>query len=248
MNQKRPPMKLTALRFGALTAALLLTAGCASVVQKGVPLAQVPPANFFGTPYTLQPLDKIEIQFLVQQNYNTVVQIRPDGMISMPEIPSIRAAGLTPEQLGDAIKQAYANKMINPVITVLIRDYANLRTFVGGEVASPGVQQMVGRTTVLQAIFAAGGLKPTARTDEVVVIRRTAPEHAIVFAVNLDKAVSGRSTANDVELQPQDIVVVPRSNVADFDLWIDQYIRQALPLQTSANAGVSYNFGHTTTK
>jgi protein involved in polysaccharide export with SLBB domain len=238
-------MKLTALHLGSLTAALLLTAGCASVVQKGVPLSQVPPASFFETPYVLQPLDKIEVQFLIQQNYNTVVQIRPDGMISMPEIPAIRAAGSTPEQLADSIKKVYANKMINPVITVLIRDYANLRTFVGGEVATPGVQQMLGHTTVLQAIMAAGGFKPTARTDEVVVIRKTAPEHAIVFAVNLDSAVSGKNVANDVELEPQDVVVVPRSNIADFDLWIDQYIRLALPLQTSANAGVSYNLGHT---
>ncbi len=104
---------------------------------------------------------------------------------------------------------------------------------------------LVDGQTVIQAVYAAGGLKDTARTDEIVVIRRGEADQRLVFAINLDDAVSGNNLKQDVRLLPLDTVVVPRSDIARVDLWVDQYLRKVLP--ANLNASAVYTFGTTNT-
>ena len=87
-----------------------------------------------------------------------------------------------------------------------------------------------GLMTVLPAISQAGGVKDTARTTEVIVIRRGADNKPLVIAVNLDKAIDGTDMSQDIILRPFDIVYVPKSPIANVNKWVDQYIRKNLPI------------------
>jgi polysaccharide biosynthesis/export protein len=45
--------------------------------------------------------------------------------------------------------------------------------------------------------------------------------------------VTGEDVSADVALQPSDILDVPKSRVADVNLFVEQYIRNNLPIQPS---------------
>ena len=227
----------------ALMFATLSLSACGSVVQQGVPLAQVQDVydrNRLGDT-RISPLDSIEIKFMLHPEFNETVLVPLNGFISLALADRIEAAGKTPRQLAEAIKGAYRNVMRDPVVSVQVRTAAALKTFVGGEVALPGAQLMTSPLTVVGAIMAAGGFKPTARTGEVVVLRQTADGGRMVFSVDVDKVLSGADTANDIPLQPLDVVFVPRSDAANVAFNMEQYFRNVLPLPTTASVGAYYN-------
>jgi polysaccharide biosynthesis/export protein len=89
--------------------------------------------------------------------------------------------------------------------------------------------------TVLQAVAAAGGLSDQAG-KKAVLIRRDACGVPQDFPINLDKAVKDSGQGEDMALLSRDILVVPRSGVANLDLWVNQYIRQMLPINPYVSA------------
>jgi len=62
--------------------------------------------------YVLDTLDEIDIEFILDPALNRKVVIRPDGMITLPGVGDIKAAGLTPEQLGKKIEQEFLQRSI----------------------------------------------------------------------------------------------------------------------------------------
>lgn len=221
---------------------MALCAACGPVVKSGTPLDDAISSD--RGDYRIGPMDELRLEFLTDEAFGRVVRVRPDGRISLHNGIELKVAGRTVHEATAAIASAYGKFMRDPWVSLEVNSFAAQRTFVGGEVDKPGVQPLAGPTTVLQAITVAGGFKETARTDEVVVIRYNSDGHRIVFTVNLDNVISGKDLRQDVDLVAQDMVFVPRSDIANIDLWVDQYVRKALPLSTSGS--VSYTTGRTT--
>ena len=84
--------------------------------------------------------------------------------------------------------------------------------------------------TILQSIASAGGLKDTARINEIILIRRGPENRPASMLVNVEKAIDGNDPAQDLLLEPADIVYVPKSPIANVNLWVDQYIRKNIPI------------------
>jgi polysaccharide biosynthesis/export protein len=57
--------------------------------------------------YKLDNLDEIEIEFILDPELNRRVVIRPDGMITLPGIGEVKAAGLAPHELAGEIEQKF---------------------------------------------------------------------------------------------------------------------------------------------
>ena len=199
--------------------------------------------------YRLMPGDQIEIHHLIDTDYTAVVTIRPDGHVSVPGLlTDVPAAGRTAAELAQSLAPLYRSdaKIARPDFTVLLRSSASQQVFVGGEVMRPGFLELPGGPRrIMQVLMAAGWLLPTARRHEVIVVRDAIAGGQIIFAVDLAKIVSGEDLAQNVLVRAQDAVLVPRSDIASFDRVVDQYIRQALPTNTSA--GVFYQFNNPTT-
>jgi protein involved in polysaccharide export with SLBB domain len=85
--------------------------------------------------------------------------------------------------------------------------------------------------TAMQAIAASGGMTDTAGPGKVFLIRRDGCGTARGQALQLDRVLNQKSNEEDVALLPSDIVVVPRSGIAQFDLDMKQYVRDALPVE-----------------
>jgi protein involved in polysaccharide export with SLBB domain len=223
--------------------AALALAACGPVLTNPTPMTTVEhdQAAFLAEPYRIRSGDLIEVRHRLATELNDTAVVRPDGQISLPLVPSVMAAGLTTDQLEGALKTAYSRDLRDVELSVLVRSFATQRVFVGGEVERPGMVDLIAGETLMQAIYAAGGLRPTARTGEVVVVRRGANDQRLVFAANLDQVVNGTAVGQDVRLQPLDTVIVPRSDIAQADLWVEQYIRNLLPAAPSTSVIYSFN-------
>jgi protein involved in polysaccharide export with SLBB domain len=223
------------MRLKSLWSLLLLTAAasaCAPVVKNPTPLRMVP-APEPGWEYKLHVGDELDVKFFFNPDLNERLIVRPDGRISLQLVPEIVAAGMTPRELTDLLKQEYSKELSNPELTVIVRSFAAQVVFVGGEVEKPGELRLVGPLTILQAVSVAQGFKPTARMSEVIVIRRNPDRTPLVVAVNLQRAIDGSDLAQDLALTPYDIVFVPRSPIANLSKFVDQYLRQNIPINFS---------------
>lgn len=190
-------------------------------------------------PHRLAAGDDVELKFLFNPDLNARLTVGPDGRMTAPLLGPVQASGLTIAEFTKQLEQAYAPKLRVPTLDVVVRLYASSRFFVGGEVKAPGVLPLVGPIDVLQGVVMAGGFLPTARTDEVVVIRRRADNVPMLRTVNVNRYAGQATVADDFPLQPSDVIFVPRSDIAELDLFVDQYLNQSLPFTRSLN----YNLG-----
>ena len=213
----------------------ILLCACNSAITNPVPLNQITTqaSNRPLQEYRIQPGDNLDVKFFYNKDLNEQIIVRPDGKISLQLVGELNAADLTPAQLTDELTRAYAVELNDPKITVIVRSFNSQRVYVDGEVNRPGLINLVIPTTALQSISQAGGLKDTARIDEIILIRRSADNTFTSTMLNLAKALDGTDMKQNIVLVSQDIIYVPKSHIANLDMWVDQYIRQLIPIPFS---------------
>ena len=208
---------------------LLLTA-CGASARSASPAA-APASLSAETPeYRIREGDQLDIKFFYNTDLNDQVIVRPDGRISLQLAHEVIAAGLTPAQLTGVLTQKYATELDNPEIAVIVRSFGGQRVYIDGEVNKPGIVSLTAPMTVVQSLAEAGGVKDTAKTSELVVIRRGPDAKPVALVMNLEKVLDGSDMGRDLYLMPNDIVYVPRSRIANVNLWLDQYIRRNIPI------------------
>jgi protein involved in polysaccharide export with SLBB domain len=217
-----------------------LLGACGSVVKNPTPLdAPEAQVSVPAREYRIGVGDQLDIQFPYHPEFNRLpvpdsyITVRPDGRISMPLIGAVNVAGLTPEELSQVLKEKYRPELREPEINVLVHTFSTQKVFVDGEVGKPGLIDLLGNMTMLQSIAMAGGLTPTARRKEIIIIRRGADNKPITMTVNADEVINGARPNENILLKPFDIVYVPRSAIANVNLWVDQYIRKNIPITIS---------------
>ena len=220
---------------------LFILFACSSVVKNPTPTHQAFQASLVSEKeYGIQVGDQLDIKFFYNSELNEQVTVRPDGRISLQLVHDVTVAGLTPSELTQHLKQKYAPELKKPEIAVIVRSFGGYRIYVDGEVNKSGMFPLVGHTTVLQALSLAGGMKDTARASEVVIIRRGEFNKPLAFQVNLRKVVDSTDMRQDIALQPFDIVYVPKSAIANVNVWVDQYIRKNIPIPISTGFGYTF--------
>ncbi len=183
--------------------------------------------------YRLYPGDVLDVTALSAVELNRTVTVQPDGRISLPLIAPVMAADRSVTQLEAALSRAYASQLVRPDIEVEVKTATPLRVFVGGEVGKPGVYDMPGDIDALQAVIMAGGFQPTAGSGKVVIIRRGGGGRPMMRTVNLHRAIFEPSSTDSVPLRRFDIIYVPRSGIANAGLFVQQYIRDVVPMEFS---------------
>ena len=145
------------------------------------------------------------------------------GKITLPELGTVHAEGMTVEQLTAELTQRAKAFLQNPVISVSVTDYKSQRVSVLGAVANPGVQQIKGRKTLFEAVSEAGGLKSSAgghitltRKKQYGIIplpgaKSDMSDSFSIADVSVDDLMNGRNPVRNVELRPDDTVTVAKS-------------------------------------
>lgn len=220
-----------------LLAMAALAACSGRVVQNPTPIPETRAAG--QASYLIEPGDTLDVRFFYNPELNEEVTVRPDGAISLPLVGQVQAAGRSPTQLEQALRDAYARELRQAAITVIVQGFAGQRVYVDGEVGEPQMVPIAGNLTAMQAVASAGGFKPSARLGEVLVIRRTGAPKPQVIPLDLEAVLSGRDTGQDIVLQPYDVVYVPRTAIAEVNQFIDQYIRQNIPIPFGVGYGLN---------
>ena len=93
--------------------------------------------------------------------------------------------------------------------------------------------------TVLQAVFKAGGFRETAQPAETLIIRKGPDAKPVPLRIDLAEVMAASGPNADFQLQPDDIVYVPKSAIAKANKFVNQYIEQ-LFLFRGVSLGFSY--------
>lgn len=206
-----------------------LVSGCGPAVKNPTPLGSpgtmAPP---IAQEYRIRVGDQISVKMFYNPELNHELVVRPDGKISLQLLHDVDAAGLTPSELTQVLEQGFSEHLEQPEVAVVVNSFAGYKVYVGGEVGQPGVRELVGPTTALQAVMMAGGFKVSAKTNEIAIIRRDDNHKPLIFTLNASTFMNGTDLSQDVILMPYDTVLVPRSNITNVNLWINQYIREAI--------------------
>jgi len=173
--------------------------------------------------YRLQPGDVLEIQYRYSPEFNQTVTVQPDGYITLEVGGDLKVAGMTVDQLRQAILKKASTRLQDPIATVILKEFQKPYFVVAGEVAQPGKIEMRERVTAIQAIMLAGGMKESAKSSQVVVFRKINSDIAEVKLLNLKTIRRTSDLENDLTLQPGDMVFVPRDKISK----IERFMRVA---------------------
>ncbi|MEM8616664.1 MAG: polysaccharide biosynthesis/export family protein [Pseudomonadota bacterium] len=184
-------------------------------------------------PYLLAPGDELEIIVHSAPELTRTVTVGPDGRIRMPYSGPITAAARTIEAVQTGVRVALATELKDPDVDVLLTGTASQQIFVGGEVESPGMFELPGLIDPLQATIMAGGITTDGRQRQVLLIRRM-PGGGVKSAIfDLKDGLYDPRLAEWTPLRRFDVVYVTRKPIADQNLFVQQYIRNALPIDFS---------------
>jgi polysaccharide export outer membrane protein len=170
--------------------------------------------------YRLQPNDIVEVQFRYTPEYNLAATIQPDGFITLQVAGDVKIGGLTIADAAAAIVKQASVRLNDPEVNLVLKDFVKPHFVVAGEVTRPGTFDLRGNVSVIQAIAMSGGFKETARQSQVILLRRVNPEYAEVKLLNLKQLMSQGKIREDINLMPDDMLVVPQSRISKLEPYV----------------------------
>jgi len=175
----------------------------------------------------LGPGDQIMVRAIdVEEIDNRPVFVDRRGYIDMPVVGKLQAAGLTPDQLENAIKLRLTRVLRNPPdVSISVMEVHSQGVSVLGAVTTPGVHQLQGEKTLFEVLSLAGGL----RTDAgyTVIITRQIEWGPIplptatldstgrysVASVSVKSIMAASNPAENIHIKPNDVISVPRADI-----------------------------------
>ena len=190
--------------------------------------------------YQVGPEDQLAISIFGQENLNRELRVNGQGEIAMPLVGVVKVAGMTPQEVQKRLEELYdARFLVNPQITVSVKEFRHQRVAVTGAVAKPGSYEIIGPRTLLEVLSLAGGfvnqgsqlIGGGAQAGDVVdVIRhQNAPDVAKsmkagstqpfspkteTVVIDLRRLVSGQAPELNIPIRSGDVVHVPFAGTA----------------------------------
>ncbi len=183
---------------------LLLAAGCET--QPPVSRTALAGTNTQEV-ISLRESDVLKISFPANANLNTTQPIRRDGMISMPLVGEVKAAGKTPKELEKDLADLYSTQLLSKEVTVEVQS-STFPVYVTGSVLRAGKIVSDHPITAFEAIMEAGGFDYTKANLKRVVIIRQEGDRVQKYTLDLKKVMDGKAGA-PFYLKPGDTIYVP---------------------------------------
>lgn len=153
--------------------------------------------------------DVLNINVWKQPDLSRSVPVRSDGKVSLPLIGEVKAAGQTPLKLEEELTSKFQPYLAEPEVTVIVEQINSEKFNILGRVAKPGSYPLVNPTTVLDAIALAGGCRDFAKQKSIYILRRQPDGSETRLPFNYQDVIKGKDTAQNIDLQPRDTIVVP---------------------------------------
>lgn len=217
-------------------AGLLLTAGLVSCAQQPVPSPDFPEAKWqvqdtADQRYLLWPGDQVEVTVFTAPELSRTVTIAPDGRLRVPLSGPVMAAGRTADEVRVSLTKALSSQLREPDLDIVITQFGSQQVFVGGEVRQPGQFALPGQIGPYQAVIMAGGFNEFADRKRVLLMRRLPGGEMKQAVLNVKDGIYDPTLADWGPLQRFDVVVVLPTWIAQENRFMQQYVRQALPVE-----------------
>lgn len=199
-------------------AGVLMVAACATDPQSPLPDGQ---AGYIAVeqaleaapigPYRVRAGDVVSVNVYGEDELSDdAVTLDATGNIRLPLVGDLQAAGLTADELGDAITTAYASRYLrDPVVSVSVKQSQALQITVEGEVEQPGSFAYAEGQTLLTALAMARSPTSIAALRDVAVFRTVEGQR---FGGRFDIRAIRAGQMPDLALAPGDLVVVGQSS------------------------------------
>jgi polysaccharide export outer membrane protein len=112
----------------------------------------------FAGDYIIGEGDGLEISVWGVKELNSQVKVRPDGIITVPGLGEVEAAGFTPKELTVRLTEKLKGLVKNPIVTVTVREITNSKVYIFGGGVQSVVYNLNGRTTLLQLLCTIGNV------------------------------------------------------------------------------------------
>jgi polysaccharide export outer membrane protein len=216
-QQQAGPAQTSTLQVGQSSSSTVSPPAVPQMQQSSLPLD-----------YTIGPEDVLEISvFDVPELSKLTVRVSNDGTIPLPLLGDVKAAGLTPQQLRDALEKDWGKTYLeNPHVMVFVKEFHAQPVSVVGAVEKPGLYQLTGPRTLIEVISLAGGFSRigVAPGRYLYVSRRSgfgnlAPAEGMRLVapdkleVNIDRLLYSRDNALNIPIVPQDIITVSKAEI-----------------------------------
>jgi len=191
----------TIFSVGAVVAAMALV-GCADSNA----LPEIPAEAYAPKPGgNLEIGDEVAIAFSDLPELTTRQKIQANGMLSLPTVGEVNAAGQTVKSLQTSLAALYQPHMPDSTVSVSLEKSAAY-VYVSGEVNNPGKVQVARQMTALEAVMEAGGFTQLGNSKNVTVVRTVAGTSER-YVLNLNNAIQGSENA-PFYVKPYDVIFV----------------------------------------
>ena len=139
------------------------------------------------------------------------IEVNSEGDINVPLLNQIHVGEMTPAAAEQHIaKLLDQNYIVNPSVSLRIKEYHIRTVVVLGEVKRPGTYEFPpnGQLTLMKALALAGGFTDIAAMDRVHLIRKHSGAQS-AFQINVKNIINGKQ--EDVEVEPDDLITVPET-------------------------------------
>lgn len=158
--------------------------------------------------YVIGGQDVLDVSVWKEAELTRSVPVRPDGKISLPLLNDVQAAGLTPTQLAEQIRESLKKYVTDPQVTVIVTQINSQRIYILGEVTRAGAYPLLPNMTILQGLSSAGGFTQFANMKKIYMFR-TENGKQVRFPFNYKDVINGKSQDENVVLKAGDTIVVP---------------------------------------
>jgi capsular exopolysaccharide synthesis family protein len=160
--------------------------------------------------YAINPFDLLEINVYQEPDLVRTVRVAQDGNITLPLAGKVQVSGLAVIEAEEKIAGLLKNYLVNPQVSVFIKEYNKKLVFIMGEVIRPGSYNIPQdkQLTVLEAITIAGGFTKVASIDGTRIIR---VENGVqqYIQVRISDITKAGDKSKDIILKPNDIIFIP---------------------------------------
>lgn len=193
--------------YGMLLALAVLLSACSNK-----PVAPPPQTTDVLDEYRIGVGDSLRINVWRNAELSSEVPVRPDGMVSLPLVGDIKAAGRTTTELSSALTEALTDYVRNPQVTVIVTNPSSSdfqrRVRITGAVQSPQSVPYREGMTVLDLVLMAGGPNEFASANKAKLYRKVEGKIK-VYPIYLNDLIEKGQVQTNYSLQPSDIVTVP---------------------------------------
>ena len=174
------------------------------------PAAPAPalPALVVADSYVIGESDVVMVTVFKEPTLSSSLLVRSDGMISLPLLGDVKAAGKTPLQLADEITAKLKKFVQSPNVTIVLNQMNSKKVYlIGDGIGKTGPIEMTPGMTLLQAIATAGGISQYGNAKKMYILRTEGGKQQKI-PLQYKQALKGDSSLN-LTLNPGDTIVVP---------------------------------------